>query len=227
MKRSRFTEEQTITGLREQEPRVSTAEVGSATFYVWKAKSSGMNVSDAVLLKQPEDENAKLEKLLAEAMLDTVALNDQPGKSSDAVGRAARSRLTARRSVVAAADRRTRPWGRLRELARERRRFGLPETAFSASHRRAALNREKTQRLYRDGGCRSANSGAASGRLDRERPILAEARPQRAIVDRLRPAFARSALPHFQRDRRRCRGMPGGGRGRRFQVGESPTNSTP
>jgi putative transposase len=82
MKRSRFTEEQIITVLREQEAGVKTADVcrkhgvSEATFYKWKAKYGGMDVSDARRLKTLEDENAKLKKLLAEAMLDNAMLRD-------------------------------------------------------------------------------------------------------------------------------------------------------
>lgn len=82
MKRSRFTEEQIIAVLREQEAGVKTADVcrkhgvSEATFYKWKAKYGGMDVSDARRLKTLEDENAKLKKLLAEAMLDNAMLRD-------------------------------------------------------------------------------------------------------------------------------------------------------
>ena len=83
MKRSRFSEEQIIGVLREQEAGMKVAEVcrkhgiSEPTFYAWKAKFGGMSVSDAKRLKQLEDENAKLKKLLAEAMLDNAVLTSR------------------------------------------------------------------------------------------------------------------------------------------------------
>jgi len=82
MKPSRFTEEQIIGILREHEGGAKTADVcrehgiSSATFYKWKAKYGGLDVSDAKRLKSLEDENAKLKRLLAEAMLDNAMLKD-------------------------------------------------------------------------------------------------------------------------------------------------------
>lgn len=86
MKRSRFTEEQIIGILREQESGQKTADVcrrhgiSEATFYKYKAKFGGMDVSDARKLRALEDENARLKKLLAEAMLDNAMLKDVASK---------------------------------------------------------------------------------------------------------------------------------------------------
>ena len=86
MKRSRFTEEQITAILREQETGVPVADLcrkhglSSPTFYKWKAKFGGMGVSEARRLRALEEENAKLKRLLAEAMLDNVALKDLLGK---------------------------------------------------------------------------------------------------------------------------------------------------
>jgi putative transposase len=81
MKR-RFTEEQIIGILREQEAGGTVKEVtrrhgvSEQSFYRWKAKFGGLEVSEAWRLKALEAENAKLKKLLAEAHLDNVALKD-------------------------------------------------------------------------------------------------------------------------------------------------------
>ena len=82
MKRSRFSEEQIIAILKKHEAGMPTVDVcrrhgiSSATFYKYKAKFGGLDVSEARRLRALEDENAKLKKLLAEAMLDNAVLKD-------------------------------------------------------------------------------------------------------------------------------------------------------
>jgi putative transposase len=86
MKASRFNEERIIGILREQESGAKTADVcrkhgiSGATFYKWKSKFGGLDVSDARRLKTLESENAKLKRLLAEAMLDNPMLKDVASK---------------------------------------------------------------------------------------------------------------------------------------------------
>jgi putative transposase len=87
MKRSRFTDDQIIGILKEHEVGLSAAElcrkhgISDATFYKWRAKYGGMDVSDAKRLKALQEENAKLKKLLAESMLDVATLRELLGKN--------------------------------------------------------------------------------------------------------------------------------------------------
>ena len=87
MRQSRFTEAQIIGMIKEQEAGMPTAEVcrrhglSPASFYKFKAKYGGMNVSDTHRLKSLEDENAKLKRLLAYTMLDNVVLKDLLGNN--------------------------------------------------------------------------------------------------------------------------------------------------
>ena len=86
MKISKFSEEQIIAILREQEAGAKTADVcrrngiSSATLYSWKSRYGGLEVSDVKRLKALEEENAKLKRLYADAMLDNTALKDLLGR---------------------------------------------------------------------------------------------------------------------------------------------------
>ena len=86
MRKSRFTEAQIVGMIKEQEAGLPTGELcrkhglSPATFYKLKAKYGGMDLSDAKRLKQLEDENAKLKRLVADVMLDNVVLKDLLGK---------------------------------------------------------------------------------------------------------------------------------------------------
>ena len=87
MKRSRFTEDQIIGILKEYEAGVSVADlcrkhgVSDATFYKWRSRYGGMEISEARKLKALEEENRKLKKLLAESMLDVSTLKEMLGKN--------------------------------------------------------------------------------------------------------------------------------------------------
>lgn len=87
MKRSRFSEEQIIGILKEHQAGMSATALcrkygfSDATFYKWRSKYGGMEVSDARRLKSLEDENRKLKKLLAEQVLDNSTLKEMLGKN--------------------------------------------------------------------------------------------------------------------------------------------------
>ena len=174
MRKSRLTEEQIIGVLREQEGRMATAEVcrrygiSSATFFKWKDKFGGMNVSDARKLKQLEDENGKLKSLLAEAMLDITMLKDLNSKKmvTPVVRREAVAHLMegyevsqrracrvieGARSSIRYHHRRADDAGlrtRLLELAAERRRFGYRRLHQMLKRKGTVMNLKKVRRLY-------------------------------------------------------------------------------
>ena len=87
MKKSRFTQEQIIGVLKEHHAGLSAAElcrkhgVSDATFYKWRAKYGGMDVSDARKLKALEEENAKLKRLLAEQVMEVSTLKEMLAKN--------------------------------------------------------------------------------------------------------------------------------------------------
>ncbi|RXH12436.1 IS3 family transposase [Bradyrhizobium guangzhouense] len=201
MKRKRFTEEQIIAVLKEHEAGAKTADlarkhgISEATFYNWKAKFGGMEVSEAKRLKALEDENAKLKKLLAEQMLDAAALRELlskmvgPAAKRAAVAhlqtpmglseRRACSIVTADRTMVRYRSRRTPDAElrvRLRELANERRRFGY--RLFVLLRREgepSGINR--IHRLYREEGLAVRKRRARRKACGIRVPILVEARP--------------------------------------------------
>ncbi len=87
MKKSRYTQEQIIAVLKQHQAGLSTGElcrkhgISEATFYNWRSRYGGMEVSEARRLKSLEDENRKLKKLLAEQMLDVATLREALGKN--------------------------------------------------------------------------------------------------------------------------------------------------
>jgi len=87
MKKSRFSEEQIIAVLKEHQAGIAVTDIcrkhgiSDATFYNWRSRYGGMEVSDARRLKALDDENRKLKKLLAESMLDVATLREALGKN--------------------------------------------------------------------------------------------------------------------------------------------------
>ena len=87
MRRSRFSEEQVIGILKEHQAGLAVAElcrkygISDATFYKWRSKYGGLEVSEAQRLRSLETENAKLKRLLADAMLDVSTLKEMVGKN--------------------------------------------------------------------------------------------------------------------------------------------------
>src|SRR4029453_10668224 len=87
MRKSRFSEEQIITGLKEHAAGLSASDIcrkhgiSDATFYKWRSRYGGMEVSDARRLKALEEENRRLKKLLADTMLDAATLREMLAKN--------------------------------------------------------------------------------------------------------------------------------------------------
>jgi len=177
MMKSRFSEEQIIGVLREHDAGTATAEVcrrhgiSEQTFYRWKAKYGGLEASDARKLKGLEDENRRLKKLLAEAMLDVASLKDLLGKTEIACGTASCGASSDGEAALLAASGLQAGRGRsqdgtarqpafdapavrerLRTLAGERRRFGYRRLGVLLAREGIVMNHKKLFRLYREEG---------------------------------------------------------------------------
>ncbi|WP_428981612.1 IS3 family transposase [Novosphingobium album (ex Liu et al. 2023)] len=177
MRKSRFSEEQIIGMIKEQEAGLPTAEVcrkhglSPAAFYKLKAKYGGLEVSDARRLRQLEDENGKLKRLLAESVLDNAILKllvgkslTTPGQRRDAaLGVMRDHKVSQRRAcVLIGVDpktvRRERPPDHaeireeMREIAGLRRRFGCRRVGVMLERKGHIMNRKKLYRLYREEG---------------------------------------------------------------------------
>ncbi|MDX0178976.1 IS3-like element ISSme1 family transposase [Sinorhizobium meliloti] len=202
MKKQRFTEEQIIAVLKEQEAGAKVADlcrkhgISDATFYNWKAKYGGMEVSEAKRLKALEEENAKLKKLLAEQMLDAAALRELLGKKM--VGPAAKREAVAhlkavmglserRACQIISADRKMvryrshRPSEaelrkKLRDLANERRRFGYRRLFVLLRREGEPSGVNRIYRLYREEGLSVRKRKARRRAVGTRAPILVEAK---------------------------------------------------
>ena len=167
MRKSRFTDEQIIKALKEHAAGLSANElcrkygVSDATFYKWRSRYGGMEISDARKLKALEDENRRLKKLLAESMLDASTLKEMLGRSltpsfrKRAVTWAVREKGYSQRRACGLvglhpktyryASKRPLDEGlrrQLRELASQRRRFGYRRLGLMLERQGIKLNRK-------------------------------------------------------------------------------------
>ncbi|UPJ79280.1 IS3 family transposase [Bradyrhizobium sp. 183] len=203
MKRKRFTEEQIIGILKEQEAGVPVADlcrkhgVSDASIYKWKARFGGMDVSEAKRLRSLEDENTKLKRLLADAMLDNAALKDLGGKEVvtpagkrkavahlvDAHGMSERRackaigccRMTMRYRTTQADDTSLRQ--RMRAIAQERRRFGYRRLHVLLRREGYLINHKKLFRLYREEKLTVRRRGGRKRAIGTRAPMLVPMTP--------------------------------------------------
>ncbi|WP_086022819.1 IS3 family transposase [Sinorhizobium sp. CCBAU 05631] len=198
MKRNRFTDEQIIGILKEHEAGTPVSElcrkhgVSDASIYKWKAKFGGMDVSEAKRLKTLEDENAKLKRLLADAMLDNAALKDLFGKEvvTPAAKRSAVAHLMSQhgmserrackaigfcRMTIRYETRRSDDHGlreRMKALAHERRRFGYRRIHVLLRREGHLVNHKKLFRLYREEKLTVRKRGGRKRAIGTRAPML-------------------------------------------------------
>ncbi|RWO92492.1 IS3 family transposase [Mesorhizobium sp.] len=203
MKRSRFSEEQIIGILKEHEAGVSVADlcrkhgVSDASIYNWKARFGGMDVSEARRLKALEDENTRLKRLLADAMLDNAALKDLLGKKMvtpaaerEAVAhlrtafemserRACKTigccRMTVRHKASSGDDGDLRE--RMKAIAHERRRFGYRRLHVLLRREGYVVNHKRLFRLYREEKLAVRRRGGRKRAIGTRAPMLVPLRP--------------------------------------------------
>ncbi|EJC64618.1 LOW QUALITY PROTEIN: transposase [Rhizobium leguminosarum bv. viciae WSM1455] len=198
MKRNRFTDEQIIGILKEHEAGTPVSElcrkhgVSDASIYKWKAKFGGMEVSEAKRLKTLEDENTKLKRLLADAMLDNAALKDLLGKEvvTPAAKRKAVAhlmshhemserrackaigfcRMTVRYETRRDDDHELRE--RMKALAHERRRFGYRRIHVLLRREGHLVNHKRLFRLYREEKLTVRKRGGRKRAIGTRAPML-------------------------------------------------------
>ena len=217
MRRSRYREEQIIGILKEHQAGLPAAElcrkygVSGATFYKWRSKYGGMEVSDARKLKGLEDENRRLKKLLAESMLDVATLREllakkllTPRLRRKAVAWAMTETSHSQRRACALVgmdpktyryeSRRPDDAGirkRLRELAEQRRRFGYRRLHILLAREGIRLNHKKLYRIYREERLTVRKRGGRKRALGTRAPLLLPwNRNQRWSLDFLADALA-------------------------------------
>ncbi|MBY3026735.1 IS3 family transposase [Rhizobium leguminosarum] len=198
MKRNRFTDEQIIGTLKEYEAGTPVSElcrkhgVSDASIYKWKAKYGGMEVSEAKRLRTLEDENTKLKRLLADAMLDNAALKDLFGKEvvTPAAKRKAVAhlmghhemserrackaigfcRMTVRYETRRDDDHELRE--RMKALAHERRRFGYRRIHVLLRREGHLVNHKRLFRLYREEKLTVRKRGGRKRAIGTRAPML-------------------------------------------------------
>ncbi|WGF90759.1 IS3 family transposase [Marinivivus vitaminiproducens] len=197
MKKSRYSEEQIIGVLKEHQAGIPVSElcrkhgISDATFYNWRSRYGGMEVSDTRRLKGLEEENRKLKKLLAESMLDVATLREalgkkllRPGSRRAFVNWAMEEKSYSQRRACGLigldpktyryASRRSDDAGlraRLKALASERRRFGYRRLHILLRREGIALNHKKLFRLYREERLTVRRRGGRKRALGTRAPI--------------------------------------------------------